>query len=52
MCAVTEIDGGAMSGYCATGRAEIGDAADQRDEDRDDRGEDRPVDEEMRDIHQ
>ena len=32
-------------------QAEIGDATDQRDDDRDDGGEDRPVDEEMRDVH-
>ena len=32
-------------------QGEIGDAADQRDDDRDDGGEDRPIDEEMRDVH-
>ena len=32
-------------------QGEIGDAADQRDDDGDDGGEDRPVDEEMRDVH-
>ena len=41
--------GGTTSGYCATGEAEQADAADQDHQDRDDVGEDRPLDEEFRD---
>ena len=43
--------GGAISGYCATGKNEVGDGADDGDEGSDDRREDRPVDEEMRQAH-
>ena len=43
--------GGAISGYCATGRRAKADAAEDHEHDRDDGGENRPVDEEMRDAH-
>ena len=41
--------GGAMSGYCSTGSAEMRADAGQHDDDGDDPGEDRPVDEDARD---
>ena len=40
--------GGVICGYCATGRLNDGDAPGQGDDDRQHRGEDRPVDEEVR----
>ena len=42
----TSTVGGVISGYCATGSVKTRDAAGQRDDDRQHRGEDRPVDEE------
>ena len=47
----TLMTGGAISGYCATGRRANATRAEDHDHDRDDRGEDRPVDEEMRNPH-
>ena len=43
--------GGAISGYSAIGQAELRDAAEDQDDDREDGGEDRPVDEEMGKAH-
>ena len=48
---VTLMIGGAISGYCATGRRDERDPPEDHEHDRDNGGEDRPVDEEMRDPH-
>ena len=46
---VTCTVGGTTSGYCATGKREQRDAADHHDQDREDVGEDRPLDEKFGD---
>ncbi len=48
---MTLMIGGAISGYCAIGRRKNATAAEDHEHDRDHGGEDRPVDEEMRNAH-
>ena len=48
---MTLMTGGAISGYCATGRRAKATRAEDHEHDRDHGGEDRPVDEEVRDAH-
>ena len=50
-CAVTTTDGGTTSGYSEIGNCSHGDQARQEDGDGNHPGEDRPVDEEFRQVH-